>query len=213
MRGTRGENVVLSLVAYDIHQPQNWSDLEGGIQSCSTDQRNVDYAPWFIDTSLEPTKVARKIARALGPHRQDDLLILQLGSGVSAAFSNPCKQMEPKLWLERHGVDFRGRERTDVQAVAYTLHGANRSDYTSISDALASQFPDHFKPVNALWFIAGTGATPSQLCHELKSLLPSRHDDELLVMSIPNGTVGKSKLGASNKDALAWFNEHGIGVI
>ena len=80
---------MLDLVAYDLRQPRSQRHLERGIRACSIDQRNVHYAPWFMETLVEPSRAIKTIRESLGSGREDDLLVLELGHNVSAACHNP----------------------------------------------------------------------------------------------------------------------------
>lgn len=206
---------MLDLVAYDIGQPRNQRDLERGIKACAKDQRNVHYAPWFMDTPLTPSKALRTIKRNLGRDRKgkDGLLVLSLGSGVSGSCHNARMQPTAISWLKRHGVKFRPTKSARVLAVAYTLHGATRQDYTDLQNAIKREFPDYCKPVKALYFVA-TRLTPEQVRNKLRARLPDRKHDELLVLSIPHGTLGKCGLHTyrHNQRVRKWFKDKGVPI-
>ena len=202
---------MLDLVAYDLRQPRSQRHLKRGIRACSIDHRNVHYAPWFMETLVEPGRAMDTIRRSLGSDREDDLLVLELGPGISAACHNPHSQRDSMLWLKSKGVDFRGLRATGVLAIAYTLHGANSTGYARITQAIETRFPDHFKPVSALWF-AATDLTPRRVRDQLRPFLPNPMEDELLVMSIPPETVGKSGLWAADPRARAWFRRHELRI-
>jgi hypothetical protein len=202
---------MLDLVAYDLRQPRSQRHLERGIRACSIDQRNVHYAPWFMETLVEPSRAIKTIRESLGSGREDDLLVLELGHNVSAACHNPHSQQASMRWLKSKGVDFRGLHGTGVLAIAYTLHGANSTGYARMTTAIETRFPDHFKPVSALWF-AATDLSPRRVRDELRAFLPDPENDELLVMSIPPDTVGQSGLWAADPKARKWFRSHRLQV-
>ena len=197
---------MLDLIGYDIVRPRSQSHLRSGIAACSDDSHNLRYAPWFIETRRPPRKVLEKLVEHLGTERNDRLLVLELGEATSGAYLN--LRTPSQRWLRQHGVSLGGSNASGILGIAYTLHGARSHDYTRLARSISRMFPDHHKPLHALWFVA-TRKSPRTVCDELAKELPSREEDELLVLEVPLGRIRQSVLPEADS---TWFDEHRILV-
>lgn len=205
---------MLEMIGYDLHQPRNQRHLRRGIRACGHDSHNLPYAPWLVDTEMKTTEVLGALDHHLKRH-DDRLLVLNL-AGVadivgpelrpSAALLNRGAATE--AWLESR-LDLSGRHnRSGVLGISYTLHGASGRDYTRLAGAIRTLFPDHCKPVNALWFVA-TEHSPHTVREALAERLPNPEIDELLVVEIPRRQDGTAHL--RTRDRL-WLDGHDMLV-
>lgn len=195
---------MLDLIGYDLTEPRNHQHLRSGIRACGSESHNLAYAPWFVETTMTPPDVLRTLVLNLGRRPKDRLLVMNLPEGTAGSAWN--RRRETVRWLLHHGLDLRGRNRSGVLGIAYTLHGATSSDYYRLARHIATRFPDYTKPLNALWFVA-TEESPRTVCRHLAAHLPDPRHDELLVLEVPSGRIGESQLPA---EELTWFDEHGV---
>lgn len=198
---------MLKAICYDISRPRSHADLKRGVFACRGENHNFAYAPWMVDTRKSPTAMLSELTDKLG-RKSDKLMVLNLGSAAGCAMANP--KTSDRSWLGRHGAKFNGGNSSGVVGVAYTLHGAYRDDYGRLQRLIKRSFPDYFKPVHALYFVA-TEKSPRAVRDIVKKFLPNRErrrgrPDELLVLEIPTRTSGKTQRSGGGK----WFRDHGI---